>query len=284
MGGSTGINVAGAIRMARDLGPGHTIVTILADYGNRYQTKLFNPEFLREKGLPVPPWLAEPQRADQGPLRMSDRMSNLVSTEWLADHLNDVRVVDASWYMPDDKREPASRIRGGAYSRRGVLRHRRHRRSCHRPAAHDADARTNSPRAVGALGIGDDDMVVVYDGTGMFSAPRVWWMLQGHGPCKDVRCWMAAFPNGSARAAPSKPALPSPKPANFHRRREARDHARLRCGDGASSRTGRPRWWMRAAPAASRRRSRTARRRSRPATCPAPSMCPGAAWWRPMAP
>jgi cysteine synthase len=59
MGGSTGINVAGAIRMARDLGPGHTIVTILADYGNRYQTKLFNPVFLREKGLPCPPWLVE---------------------------------------------------------------------------------------------------------------------------------------------------------------------------------------------------------------------------------
>jgi cysteine synthase A len=57
MGGSTGINVAGAIRLAKDLGPGHTIVTILADYGTRYQSKLFNPEFLREKGLPVPWWL-----------------------------------------------------------------------------------------------------------------------------------------------------------------------------------------------------------------------------------
>jgi len=57
MGGSTGINVAGAIRLARDLGPGHTIVTILADYGTRYQSKLFNPQFLRSKGLPVPDWL-----------------------------------------------------------------------------------------------------------------------------------------------------------------------------------------------------------------------------------
>jgi cysteine synthase A len=60
MGGSTGINVAGAIRMARDMGPGHTIVTVLADYGNRYQSKLFNPEFLRSKGLPTPPWLSKP--------------------------------------------------------------------------------------------------------------------------------------------------------------------------------------------------------------------------------
>ena len=57
MGGSTGINVAGAIRLARDMGPGHVIVTILADYGTRYQSKMFNPQFLREKGLPVPDWL-----------------------------------------------------------------------------------------------------------------------------------------------------------------------------------------------------------------------------------
>ena len=57
LGGSTGINVAGAIRLAKDMGPGHTIVTILADYGTRYQSKLFNPEFLRAKNLPVPEWL-----------------------------------------------------------------------------------------------------------------------------------------------------------------------------------------------------------------------------------
>jgi cysteine synthase A len=63
MGGSTGINVAAAIRMAKEMGPGHTIVTILCDYGNRYQSKLFNPAFLREKGLPIPPWLGEPRAA-----------------------------------------------------------------------------------------------------------------------------------------------------------------------------------------------------------------------------
>jgi cysteine synthase A len=57
MGGSTGINVAGAVKLARDLGPGHTIVTVLCDYGSRYQSKLFNPEFLRERGLPTPSWL-----------------------------------------------------------------------------------------------------------------------------------------------------------------------------------------------------------------------------------
>jgi cysteine synthase A len=57
LGGSSGINVAGAIRLAKELGPGHTIVTILADYGTRYQSKLFNPEFLRQKGLPLPAWM-----------------------------------------------------------------------------------------------------------------------------------------------------------------------------------------------------------------------------------
>ncbi|MBA3041669.1 MAG: cysteine synthase A [Alphaproteobacteria bacterium] len=57
LGGSSGINIAGAIRLARDLGPGHTIVTVLCDYGNRYQSKLFNPDFLRSKQLPIPAWI-----------------------------------------------------------------------------------------------------------------------------------------------------------------------------------------------------------------------------------
>ena len=57
VGGSSGVNVAGAIRLARTLGPGHTIVTVLADSGARYQAKIFNPEFLRAKNLPVPAWL-----------------------------------------------------------------------------------------------------------------------------------------------------------------------------------------------------------------------------------
>ena len=57
MNDNAGINIAGAIRMAREMGPGHRIVTILCDYGTRYQSKLFNPAFLKEKGLPVPRWL-----------------------------------------------------------------------------------------------------------------------------------------------------------------------------------------------------------------------------------
>ena len=65
LGGSSGINIAGAIRLAKDLGPGHTIVTVLADYGTRYQSKLFNPDFLRTKKLPVPEWLT--RRSDIKP-------------------------------------------------------------------------------------------------------------------------------------------------------------------------------------------------------------------------
>ena len=60
LGGSSAINIAGAARMAKELGPGHTIVTILCDYGTRYQSKLYNPEFLKSKGLPVPNWLEGP--------------------------------------------------------------------------------------------------------------------------------------------------------------------------------------------------------------------------------
>ncbi|NOD33655.1 MULTISPECIES: cysteine synthase A [unclassified Ruegeria] len=66
MGGSTAINMAGAVRLAKELGPGHTIVTILCDYGTRYQSKLFNPEFLREKELPVPDWMTEAPRSIPG--------------------------------------------------------------------------------------------------------------------------------------------------------------------------------------------------------------------------
>ncbi|WP_065326096.1 cysteine synthase A [Tritonibacter mobilis] len=57
LGGSSGINIAGAVRLAKEMGPGHTIVTVLCDYGTRYQSKLFNPEFLKDKGLPVPDWM-----------------------------------------------------------------------------------------------------------------------------------------------------------------------------------------------------------------------------------
>lgn len=66
LGGSSGINIAGAVNLARDLGPGHTIVTILCDYGTRYQSKLYNPDFLKSKGLPVPDWLERGPEAIPG--------------------------------------------------------------------------------------------------------------------------------------------------------------------------------------------------------------------------
>ena len=66
LGGSSGINVAGAIRLAGHLGPGHTIVTVLCDSGTRYQSKLFNPAFLRSKNLPVPEWLQRKSTIDPG--------------------------------------------------------------------------------------------------------------------------------------------------------------------------------------------------------------------------
>jgi len=66
LGGSSGINIAGAMKLARDLGPGHTIVTILCDYGTRYQSKLYNPDFLKSKGLPVPDWLERGPQAIPG--------------------------------------------------------------------------------------------------------------------------------------------------------------------------------------------------------------------------
>lgn len=69
LGGSTGINVAGAVRLAKALGKGHVIVTILADFGTRYQSKLFNPEFLRSKNLPAPDWLASPPPLPKVPLQ-----------------------------------------------------------------------------------------------------------------------------------------------------------------------------------------------------------------------
>ena len=64
LGGSSGINIAGAIRLAKELGPGHTIVTMLCDYGTRYQSKLFNPEFMRSKNLPAPEWLEQHSKID----------------------------------------------------------------------------------------------------------------------------------------------------------------------------------------------------------------------------
>jgi thiosulfate/3-mercaptopyruvate sulfurtransferase len=110
-------------------------------------------------------------------------MRNLVSTEWLAAHLKDVRVVDASWYMPSEKRNPATEfevahIPGAVFF------------DIDRIADHDTELPHMMPgqsefsKAVGELGIGDGETVVVYDGSGIFSAPRAWWMLKAMGHAK----------------------------------------------------------------------------------------------------
>jgi thiosulfate/3-mercaptopyruvate sulfurtransferase len=138
-------------------------------------------------------------------------MSNLVSTEWLADHLKDVRVVDASWYMPDEKRNPAAEFETG-----------------HIPGAvffdidTIADHATDLPhmlpapgefsKAVGALGIGDGETVIVYDGSGLFSAPRVWWTLKAMDH-RDVKVLDGGFPKWKreGRAVETGPAKLAPK-------------------------------------------------------------------------
>jgi thiosulfate/3-mercaptopyruvate sulfurtransferase len=163
-------------------------------------------------------------------------MNPLVSTEWLSAHLKDVRVVDASWYMPDEKREPAKEflaehIPGAVFFDIDGI----------------ADHATNLPHmmpspaafaeAMEGLGIGDKDTVVVYDGSGIFSAPRVWWALRAMGHEK-----VFVLDGGSPKWKRETRALESgaaqPQPAVFHARPNtalARDYdavrAHLEAGD-----------------------------------------------------
>ncbi|MFO1249374.1 MAG: 3-mercaptopyruvate sulfurtransferase [Alphaproteobacteria bacterium] len=138
-------------------------------------------------------------------------MSNLVSTEWLAANLDRVRVVDASWYMPAEKREPAKEFEAG-----------------HIPGAvfFDIDAvsdhSTDLPHmlpsagdfaaAAGKLGIGNRDTVVAYDGSGIFSAPRLWWTLKAMGH-DNVKVLDGGFPKWTreGRAVETGPARPLEK-------------------------------------------------------------------------
>ena len=104
-------------------------------------------------------------------------MTPLVSTEWLAAHLGTVRVVDASWYMPEDKRDPAAEFRSehipGAvfFDIEGISDHGT-------DLPHMLPSPPDFAAKVGALGLGDGDTIIVYDGAGMFSAPRVWWTFR----------------------------------------------------------------------------------------------------------
>ena len=138
-------------------------------------------------------------------------MSNLVSTEWLEAHLGEVRVVDASWYMPDEKRQPAKEFEAGHipgavfFDIDGIADHTS-------GLPHMLPTPGEFSKAVGALGIGDGEMVVVYDGSGMFSAPRVWWTLKAMGH-KDVKVLDGGFPKWrrEGRAVETGPAQPTAK-------------------------------------------------------------------------
>ena len=138
-------------------------------------------------------------------------MSELVSTEWLAAHLKDVRVVDASWYMPEDKREPAkefeqAHIPGAVFfDIDGVADHASGLPHMMPPAGQFA-------AQAGALGIGNADRVEVYDHGGIFSAPRVWWMLKamGHDAVKVLDGGLPKW-KAEGRAVESGAVKPAPK-------------------------------------------------------------------------
>ena len=141
-------------------------------------------------------------------------MTNLVSTEWLAAHLDDVRVVDASWYMPSENRNPVAEFE-----------------TAHIPGAVHfdidaiADRSTDLPhmlprpedfaRAVGALGIANGDSLVIYDGSGIFSAPRVWWMFKAMGH-DDVKVLDGGFPKWKREACAVEDGPAKPVPQTFH--------------------------------------------------------------------
>jgi len=147
-------------------------------------------------------------------------MSNLVSTEWLTAHLGDVRVVDASWYMPGEKRNPlvefeAAHIPGAVFFNIDAISDKSSALPHMLPSPQDFS------NAVGALGVGNDDTIVVYDGSGMFSAARVWWMFRamGHDAVKvldgGLPKWTRegrAVESGAANPT-SKSFIANPKPS-----------------------------------------------------------------------
>ncbi len=146
-------------------------------------------------------------------------MSPLVSGEWLAAHLAEVRVVDASWYMPEDKRDAAAEFEAGHIP--GAVFFDLDANSDHSTSLpHMMLAPGEFSRAMGALGVGDGDMVVVYDGAGLFSAPRLRWMLRAMGHDKALVLdgglpkWKAeGHPLQSGPAAPQSASLTAvPRP------------------------------------------------------------------------
>ena len=171
LGTSSGINVAGAYRLARAMGRGHIIVTLLVRLRHALCVETLQPRI---------PALERPAGA-----RMAgeQKMSALVSTQWLADHLSapDIRVVDASWYLPDAKRDAKAEyveahIPGAVFFDIDEI------ADTASPYPHMLPAPEKFASRVKKLGLGDGHRIVVYDGAGLFSAARVWWMFRvmGH--------------------------------------------------------------------------------------------------------
>jgi len=141
-------------------------------------------------------------------------MSDIVSAEWLKDNLSKVRVVDASWYMPDDKRdtrkefEESGHIPGAVFF--GIDAIADHGTSL----PHMLPAADIFSREMSAMGIGDDDMVVVYDSMGIFSAPRVWWTFKAFGHDK-VAVLDGGLPAWKAAGGALEKGAAKPMPAHF---------------------------------------------------------------------
>jgi thiosulfate/3-mercaptopyruvate sulfurtransferase len=137
----------------------------------------------------------------------------IVSTEWLAAHLADVKIIDASWYMPADKRDAkaefeTAHIPGAVFYDLDAL-------SDHSTdLPHMLPTPQNFARDLGALGIGDDDMVVIYDGAGLFAAARSWWMLRVMGHDK-VAVLDGGLPKWKAESRAQEQGAAAPKPVQF---------------------------------------------------------------------
>jgi thiosulfate/3-mercaptopyruvate sulfurtransferase len=146
-------------------------------------------------------------------------MNPLVSTDWLAAHLNDVKVVDASWYMPDQKRAPGrefetSHIPGAVFfDIDGIADHAS-------GLPHMMPSAEEFGRAVGALGLGNNDTIVVYDGSGIFSAPRAWWALRSMGHA-SVFVLDGGLPKWKSEGRPVVGGKAAPRAARFQSRPEA---------------------------------------------------------------
>lgn len=162
---------------------------------------------------------------------MTDRPDRLVTTEWLAEHLNDpaVAIVDASWYLPAQNRNAIAEYHAGHipgavfFDIDGIADHTT-------PLPHMLPDEVTFASAVGALGISHDQRIVVYDGAGLFSAARAWWTFRAFG-ARDVAVLDGGLPKWRDEGRPIVSGEPRPQPATFHANLErgmVRDAASLK--------------------------------------------------------